>query len=116
MSFYVLDEWEQIFKMTQKHHGQKIDLVVLPEFVVPYGTFTFALPLQAVRTSLKKSSARILSLLCLRGFLACHAVSDTIRPRLVRLECLLPSSPFKYSANAYHHRPGRCGLRSRQSC
>jgi apolipoprotein N-acyltransferase len=54
MIFYVLEEWSKIFKISSKHIGEKVDLIVLPEFVVPYGTYTFAFPFNTVKTSLEK--------------------------------------------------------------
>lgn len=41
---YVLNEWKQILEITHKHNGQPIDLIVLPEFVVPFGTYSFVFP------------------------------------------------------------------------
>jgi apolipoprotein N-acyltransferase len=37
---YVMEEWRQILQLTKKHLGKPIDLIVLPEFVVPYGTYS----------------------------------------------------------------------------
>lgn len=48
MISYVLDEWHQILKITKKHYGKAIDLLVLPEFVVPFGTYTYAYPYSIV--------------------------------------------------------------------
>lgn len=45
---HVLEEWRQILRITKKHQGQPIDLIVLPEFVVPFGTYTFVYPAHAV--------------------------------------------------------------------
>lgn len=36
---FVEDEWLKILSVLKKQHGKKIDLIVLPEYVVPYGTF-----------------------------------------------------------------------------
>jgi apolipoprotein N-acyltransferase len=40
----ILDEWKQILAITKKQQGKAIDLIVLPEFVVPYSTFPYAYP------------------------------------------------------------------------
>jgi apolipoprotein N-acyltransferase len=36
---FVLGEWEQILRILQKHREKKINLIVLPEYVVLYGTY-----------------------------------------------------------------------------
>jgi len=41
---YVVEEWKTILELTKPHHGKPIDLIALPEFVVPYGTYTFLYP------------------------------------------------------------------------
>lgn len=41
---YVIDEWKQILKLAKKEHGKPVDLIALPEFVVPYGTYTPLFP------------------------------------------------------------------------
>lgn len=38
---YVVEEWKTILSLTAPFQGKKVDLVALPEFVVPYGTYTF---------------------------------------------------------------------------
>jgi len=47
----VIDEWRQILQITKKFKGNSIDLMVLPEFVVPFGTYAFAFPLHRVLES-----------------------------------------------------------------
>lgn len=47
---FVLNEWKTILATTKKHLGQKIDLIVLPEYVVPYGTFYAVFPVDSVKT------------------------------------------------------------------
>ncbi len=51
---YVIDEWEQILSITKKNIGHDVDLVVLPEFVVPLGTYTFIYPYETVKTRFEK--------------------------------------------------------------
>lgn len=51
---YVLGEWRQILKICKKHDGQPIDLIVLPEFVVPFGTYAFVFPLEKVMQIFKE--------------------------------------------------------------
>lgn len=36
---YVQEEWRQIFKILASHQDHPVELIVLPEYVVPYGTF-----------------------------------------------------------------------------
>lgn len=45
---YVTDEWRKILEITKKHEGQQVDLIALPEFVVPFGTYTYVYPLSEV--------------------------------------------------------------------
>lgn len=48
MLAYVLNEWRQILEVTEKYSEESIDLIVLPEFVVPFGTYSFVFPLNKV--------------------------------------------------------------------
>ncbi|NGX43784.1 MAG: Apolipoprotein N-acyltransferase [Chlamydiae bacterium] len=45
---YVLDEWRKILQITKKQKGRSIQLIALPEFVVPFGTYTFVYPYEKV--------------------------------------------------------------------
>lgn len=45
---FVVKEWEQIIRIIQPHRGKKIDLIALPEYVVPFGTYTFLYPYEEV--------------------------------------------------------------------
>jgi apolipoprotein N-acyltransferase len=42
---HVIDEWRIILAAAKKHQGQNINLIVLPEFVVPFGTYSDIYPL-----------------------------------------------------------------------
>jgi len=46
---HVFDEWRQIFSLAGKHQGKPVDLLALPEFVVPFGTYSFVYPLSKVK-------------------------------------------------------------------
>ncbi|MBN9377036.1 MAG: apolipoprotein N-acyltransferase [Chlamydiales bacterium 38-26] len=37
---FVRSEWEQILKLSKPHLDKKVDLIALPEFVVPFSTYT----------------------------------------------------------------------------
>lgn len=50
----VIDEWDQILKITAQHHKEKVDLIALPEFVVPFGTYSFVFPYNEVKKSFEK--------------------------------------------------------------
>jgi apolipoprotein N-acyltransferase len=50
---YVLGEWKQIFTILKKHAGKTVDLVVLPEGTVPFGTYSFVFELSQVQEMLK---------------------------------------------------------------
>ncbi|CCB87259.1 MULTISPECIES: apolipoprotein N-acyltransferase [Parachlamydia] len=45
---FVMREWKHILKITQKHSGKTVDLIALPEFMVPFGTYTFVYPYEKV--------------------------------------------------------------------
>jgi len=45
---FVIGEWQQIAELTKKHQKESVDLIVLPEFVVPFGTYAFIYPLDTV--------------------------------------------------------------------
>lgn len=38
---YVFEEWREILKATKNQLGKEVDLVALPECVVPFGTYTY---------------------------------------------------------------------------
>lgn len=46
---YVMEQWRKILLITKKESHQKIDLVVLPEYVVPFGTYTHVFPFDLVQ-------------------------------------------------------------------
>jgi len=46
---YVIQQWKKILEITKKQLNEKIDLVVLPEYVVPFGTYTTVFPLENVK-------------------------------------------------------------------
>jgi len=52
---FVLDEWTKVLDITKQHYGKKIDLIVLPEYVVPFGTYTFLYPYDYVKTAFEKA-------------------------------------------------------------
>lgn len=54
MIAYVLDEWRQILKITKKHLGSPVDLIVTPEYTVPYGTYSCVFPHSLVAASFKE--------------------------------------------------------------
>jgi len=45
---HVLDEWKAILTILKPHQGTPIHLIVLPEFVVPFGTYSDVYPLAKV--------------------------------------------------------------------
>lgn len=52
---FVLEEWQKILTITKKHVGKKIDLLALPEYVVPFGTYTFLYPYTVVSETLQQT-------------------------------------------------------------
>jgi len=45
---HVTNEWRQILTIIKSHQSKKSDLIVLPEFVVPFGTYSTIYPLNEV--------------------------------------------------------------------
>lgn len=54
MIAFIIDEWRQILKITKKQLGKQIDLIVLPEFTVPYGTYSAVFPHEVVKNIFKE--------------------------------------------------------------
>jgi apolipoprotein N-acyltransferase len=52
---YVVAEWTQILEGIKKHHGQPIDLMLFPECIVPFGTYTSVYPLETVQSIFEKT-------------------------------------------------------------
>jgi apolipoprotein N-acyltransferase len=50
---YVLDEWVQVLKIIQPHFGKQIDLIALPEYIVPFGTYNYLYPSYVVAQHVK---------------------------------------------------------------
>ena len=46
---FVLSEWRQVLSTLKKQVGQTIDLIALPEYLVPYGTYHHVFPLEDVQ-------------------------------------------------------------------
>lgn len=53
MIAYILDEWRHILKITKKQLGKQFDVMVLPESVVPYGTYSYIYPSFVVANAFK---------------------------------------------------------------
>lgn len=47
---FVLSEWRHVLSTLQKQMGQIIDLIVLPEYLVPYGTYHHVFPIEEVQS------------------------------------------------------------------
>jgi apolipoprotein N-acyltransferase len=45
----VLERWKHVIGTTVQHRGKPTDLIVLPEYVVPYGTFPPVFPIREVK-------------------------------------------------------------------
>lgn len=52
---FVLDEWRDILKITKKYVDEKIDLIALPEYVVPFGTYSFIYPYDIVSSAFQEA-------------------------------------------------------------
>ena len=51
---FVEEEWNQILKVVQGYLDTKVDLLVLPEYVVPYGTYLAVFPYEDVEKQFKE--------------------------------------------------------------
>lgn len=59
---FVQDEWKQILTLAEPSAGKPLELVVLPEFVVPFGAYTFIFPYEdTVRTFTEIFGAKALA-------------------------------------------------------
>jgi len=61
---YVLSQWQEILRELKKYKDRPIDLIVFPEYVVPFGTYSFVFPVKSVLGSfadeLGKESLKLL--------------------------------------------------------
>jgi apolipoprotein N-acyltransferase len=48
---FVVSEWKQILELTKEHQGKNIQLIALPEFIVPFGTYTPVFTYDEVRAA-----------------------------------------------------------------
>ncbi len=46
---FVMEEWESILKSLSRFNGEKVQLIVLPEYVVPFGTYTPVFPEEKIK-------------------------------------------------------------------
>lgn len=46
---YVMEEWKEILKTVAPYYGKPVDLIALPEYVVPFGTYVALYPYDNVR-------------------------------------------------------------------
>lgn len=46
---FVISEWHQVLSTLQKQAGQTVDMIVLPEYLVPYGTYHHVFPLEDIQ-------------------------------------------------------------------
>ncbi|MDP1835471.1 MAG: apolipoprotein N-acyltransferase [Chlamydiales bacterium] len=46
---YVLNQWREVFELIEPHRGRTIDLIVFPEYLVPFGTYWPVYHLNTVR-------------------------------------------------------------------
>lgn len=51
---FVISEWRQVLRIVRQHKGKDIDLIALPEYVVPFGTYTYLYPYDTVKSSFEE--------------------------------------------------------------
>lgn len=54
MTAHLLDEWKLILRTMAPHRGDKLDLIVLPEYLLPGGTYSFLYPYKAVQEAFRE--------------------------------------------------------------
>ena len=52
---FVIEEWESILKSLSRYKGEKVQLIVLPEYVVPFGTYTPIFPEEKIKELFKNN-------------------------------------------------------------
>lgn len=50
---HVIDQWKTIFRTVKKQQGHRFDLLVLPEYAVPCGTYTCIFPYAAITVAFR---------------------------------------------------------------
>lgn len=55
---YVIGEWQTILAVTKQYYGKPIQLMVFPEFVVPFGTYSFVYSLNKVVRAFEEAFGR----------------------------------------------------------
>lgn len=86
---YVEEEWSQILKVLQGYLDHKVDLLVLPEYVVPYGTYMAVYPYSDVERKFEE-------LFGSRGKLALPELKEPLA-----MEVKGPKGNSWYVTNAY---------------
>jgi len=57
---FVLDEWRHVLATLQKQRGRLIDLIVFPEYLVPYGTYHHIFPVEEIHQLFQELFGEIL--------------------------------------------------------
>lgn len=52
---HVIGEWKQIYRLTSEYKDKPVDLMALPEFVVPYGTYSFIYPYDEIKAIVEET-------------------------------------------------------------
>lgn len=52
---HVIGEWKQIYRLTSAYKDRPVDLMALPEFVVPYGTYSFIYPYDEIKAIVEET-------------------------------------------------------------
>ena len=52
---HVMGEWKQVCNLTKGYLDKEVDLLALPEFVVPYGTYSFIYPYEEVKAIIEET-------------------------------------------------------------
>lgn len=87
---YVENEWNEILLVVKGHLDKKIDLLVLPEYVVPYGTYMAVFPFEGVEKKFEE-------LFGSRGRLALPELKEPLA-----MEVKGPKGKSWYVTNAYY--------------
>lgn len=83
---YVVEEWRHILTLMKKYKGVSVDLIALPEYVVPFGTYTFIYPAHLVESFFRESF----------GSMAAKSFPQKIEPLARRID---PASGSAWKVN-----------------
>lgn len=122
---YVENEWKEIIAVLAKHQKRSIDMIVLPEYVVPYGTYVAIFPYENIKTIFEDAFGASIALPKLNKPLAmdgnvtnaylCQAIADIFNADVVvglqDDQWINDEDRLSYSSAFYFWPGGQAGFR-----